>query len=300
MGIKRFFLTPLVTLVLAAGILSAQQAAPGNKNASSTQPAGKRPPQAKTQAEFADYNAASAMKGGAAMEKAADDFAAKYPGSELKPYLYAKAMHEYQVENDSPKMLAMGEKVLALDPDNTVALVITATVLSDTLTDTNPDQQKVALIRQRSNHALETADTALVAATGIPQDQVTAYKNTLRSMAHSALAITSLKSGDNADAEKEFKIAADLGKAQPDPFIWYHLALSQDRQGTAAVNTEEQQKKYSEALVSVREALRYTASNPELGKLAEGELKRLLQLTGQESGTTPAAQPQPSPSQQQR
>jgi tetratricopeptide (TPR) repeat protein len=298
MGIKRFFLTPLVTLVLAAGILYAQQPAPGNKN-SSTQPAGKRPPQAKTQAEFADYNAAFAVKGGAAMEKAADDFAAKYPNSELKPYLYAKAMHEYQVENDSPKMLATGEKVLALDPDNTVALVIVATVLSDNLTDPNPDQQKVALIRQRANHALETVDTALMT-TGIPQDQVTAYKNTLRSMAHSALAITSLKSGDNADAEKEFKIAAELGKAQPDPYVWYHLALAQDRQGTAAVNTEEQQKKYSEALVSVREALRYTASNPDLGKLAEGELKRLLQLTGGESGTTPAAQPQPSPSQQQR
>src|SRR5262249_45112630 len=147
-----------------------------------------RPPQAKTQAEFADYNSASAVKGGAAMEKSADDFAAKYPSSELKPFLYAKAMHEYQVENNSPKMLAMGEKVLALDPDNTVALVITATVLSDNLTDTNPDQQKVALARQRANHALETADTALVATTGIPQDQVTAYKNTLRSMAHSALA----------------------------------------------------------------------------------------------------------------
>ena len=297
---KRFLLIQIAVLFFTATLLPAQQPASGNK-ASSTQPAGKRLPQAKTQAEFADYNTAYAMKGGAAMEKAADDFAAKYPNSELKPYLYAKAMHEYQVENDSPKMLAMGEKVLTLDPDNTVALVITATVLSDGLADTNPDQQKVALVRQRASHALETVDTALATTSGIPQDQVTSYKNTLRAMAHSALAITSLKLGDNADAEKEFKIAAELGKAQPDPFVWYHLALAQDREGTAAVNTDEQQKKYSEALVSVREALRYTASNPDLGKLAEGELKRLEQLTGQQqSGTAPQAQPQPSPSQQQK
>lgn len=295
---KRLFFIFLLTFALANGVSPAQQSA-GNKN-SSAQPAGKRPPQAKTQAEFADYNTAYAITGGAPMEKAADDFAAKYPKSELKAYLYAKAMHEYQTENDSPKMLAMGEKVLALDPDNAVALVVTATVLSDNLADTSPDPQKVALVRQRVGHALETIDTSIATASGIPAEQVTAYKNVVRAMGHSALAITSLKSGDNVDAEKEFKIAAELGKAQPDPFVWYHLALAQDRQGTAAVNSEEQQKKYSEALVSIREALRHTASNPDLAKLADGELKRLLQLTGQESGTTAPAQPQPSPSQLQK
>jgi tetratricopeptide (TPR) repeat protein len=296
---KRFLLIPLAILVFAPTCLPAQQPAPGNKS-SSTQPDGKRPPQAKTQAEFADYKTAYAVTGGAAMEKAADDFSAKYPNSELRAYLYAKAMHEYQVENTPPKMLAMGDKVLALDPDHAVALVLTATVLSDTLTDSDPDAQKVATIRKRAGHALETVDTSVAAPPGTTAEQIAAYKNTLRAMAHSALGITDLKSGDSAGAEKEFKIAAETGKAQPDAFVWYHLALAQDRQGTAAASPEEQQKKYSEALVSVREALRYTASNPDLGKLAEGELKRLMQLTGQESGTAPQAQPQPSPSQERR
>ena len=62
-------------------------------------PAAKRPPQAKSQAEYKDYNTAYAITGGAAMEKAANDFAAKYPQSELTAYLYSKAMHEYQNEN---------------------------------------------------------------------------------------------------------------------------------------------------------------------------------------------------------
>lgn len=296
---NRLFFILLLTFALTAGMLPAQQAA-GNKN-SSGQPAGKRPLQAKTQAEYAAYNTAYALKGGAVVEKAADDFAAKYPDSELKPYLYAKAEHEYQQENNPAKMLAMGEKVLTLDPDNTFSLVLTATVLSDSLSaDDSDKQQKVSAIKLRAAHALENVDNTTLGTTGIPQDQITSYKNTLRSMAHSALGITSLKLGDNAEAEKELKLAADLGRAQPDPYIWYHLALAQDRQGTAAVNTEEQQKKYSEALVSIREALRYTASNPDLGKLADGELKRLQQLTGQESGTAAPPQPQPSPSQQQK
>jgi tetratricopeptide (TPR) repeat protein len=194
----------------------------------------------------------------------------------------------------------MGEKVLALDPDNSVALILTATVISDSLPNTDPDPDKVTIIRQRVAHAFETVDGALAGTQKISPEQLAAYKNTLRSMGHSALGITSLKSGDFAGAEKELKLAADLNSGKPDAYIWYHLALAQDRQGTASVNTEEQQKKYSEALVSVREALRYTSSNPDLEKLAQGELKRLQQLTGQQSGTEPQAPPQPSPSQQQK
>ena len=58
-----------------------------------TPPQGKRPPQAKTQPEFDAYNAAIAnQKDPAAMEKAADDFATKFPDSELRVLLYKAAM----------------------------------------------------------------------------------------------------------------------------------------------------------------------------------------------------------------
>src|ERR1700690_3243257 len=63
-------------------------------------PAGKRPPQAKTQDEFAAYKAAAALTDAAAQEKAANDFAAKYPDSELRVLLYKSAMHMYQQTNN--------------------------------------------------------------------------------------------------------------------------------------------------------------------------------------------------------
>src|SRR5271170_1532189 len=47
-------------------------------------PAAKRPPQAKTQPEFDAYKAAAAITDATAQEKAADDFAAKFPDSELR------------------------------------------------------------------------------------------------------------------------------------------------------------------------------------------------------------------------
>jgi tetratricopeptide (TPR) repeat protein len=100
-------------------------------------------------------------------------------------------------------------------------------------------------------------------------EQVAAYKSTLLSMAHSALGIMNLKTADDSGAEKELKAAADLNKTQPDPYIWYHLALSQDHQN-----------KYAAALESINQALRYTSSNPDLDKLAQGEHDRLMKLTG--------------------
>ena len=247
-----------------------------------TVPGPKPPAQAKTQKEFEDYNKAYALSGGATVDKAANDFAAAYPNSELRSFLYSKAMHEYQNEGNSAKTLEMGRKVVALDPDNSIALVLTATVLADGLSDTDPDrQQKIAEIRKDSEHALQTVDTAFVAPANATPEQVANYKNTLRSMARSALGIMELKTNDDAGAEKDLTAAADLTKTQPDPYIWYHLALAQDHQ-----------KKYAVALASVTQALQYTGSNADLKTLATAERDRLVQLTG---GTLPPSGQKPPP-----
>lgn len=264
-------------LCVSAAAMAQQQGSGSSKPA---QPAGKHVPQAKTKPEFADYNAAYAVSGGAASEKAAEDFAAKYPDSELKSFLYSKAMHEYQTENNKPKIEAMGEKVLQLDPDNPVALVLTATVLADTLADTDTDRaKKVAMIKKNSDHALETINSDFAPGANVSPEQLAAYKRTLQSMAHSALGIVALKSGDDAGAEKELKTAADANSSQPDPYVWYHLALAQDHQ-----------KKYPEALASVSKAVQYAGSDPELAVLAQGELTRLQTLN---QVAPDAAKPQP-------
>lgn len=270
----------LVMLCWLSATMISQQTAGASKQ---SQPAGKHVPQAKTHPEFNDYNAAYAIAGGAASEKAADDFAAKYPNSELKGFLYAKAMHEYQTENNQPKILSTGEKVLQIDPDNAVALVLTANVLSDALTETDPDhEKKVAEIRKNGGRALQVMEANFSPSANATPEQVEAYKKTLQALAHSALGITSLKMGDDAGAESELKAASQVNPSQPDPFIWYHLALAQDHQ-----------KKYEDALVSVKHAVENSGSNPEIGALAKGEQNRLLTLTGGASSAPekPAAQP---------
>jgi len=265
---KRFLFALVITAVAATTMHSVQSGV-------------RLPPQAKTQAEYSDYNTAYALSTGAAMEKAADDFAGKYTASELRPLLYTKAMHLYQMENNAPKILAMGEKVLSLDPDDTLALVMAATVLSDGLGETDLDrQEKINKIKKYTTRALATVDSNNYSPpAGITAEQAKTYKNMLAFMAHSALGILDLKTGDNAGAEKELLTAADQGATQQDPYVWYHLALAQDHQ-----------EKYALALASVNRALQYSSGNPELEQLAKGERDRLSKLVAPQNAP-PAAVP---------
>ena len=256
----RGFLTKIAWLVCVALVTGAvaQEVARGSPP--------ERRPRAKTQQERDDFNHAYALTEGTAAELAADIFASRYPDSELRRYLYSSAMLQYQRENKPEKMLAMGEKVLALDPDDPLALVLTATALADNLGDHDRDRElKIGEISRKASKAIQAAERGFGSAGASPSAAV--YKTMLQSMAYSALGIMKLKTGDDAGAEKDLRLALDLGKVRPDPYVWYHLALAQDHR-----------KKYAAALSSVEQALQLASSNPELQKLAEAEHERLIGL----------------------
>ncbi len=261
----------LLGVLLLAASLFAQQAPSASQ-------APKPAPHPKTQQEGTDYNTAARTTGGAAMEAAADGFAQKYPDSELRENLYLRAMHEYQAENQPPKMAAMAQKVLQLDPNNSVALVLTATVLADQLPDARPSGQSdevlqpkpdptIPEIKKNAGHALETIDTSFSPPPGASPEQVAAYKNMLKAMAHAAIGLTDLKTGDDAGAETELKAAAELNKAQPDPYTWYQLALAQ-----------EHLKKYADALASANEGLKHAGSDANVSNLLTQERDKLTKL----------------------
>jgi tetratricopeptide (TPR) repeat protein len=258
---QRLPLVPMALLTLSLGAM-----APPARAMQRTSPAS--PIHAKSQQELADYDADYSLNGGGAMEQAAISFAQKYPESELRLYLFARAMREYQRENNATGIQRMGEKVLALDPDHPIALVLTATALADNLGPSDPDRdKKIAEIKKNATRALQTVRTRFVPPTGATPQQAAVYKTTLEAMAYSALGMTNLKTGDYNEAEKNLKQAAELDKIHPDPYVWYHLALAQDHR-----------KKYPAALNSVEQALQLASSNPDLQKLAETEHQRLSRL----------------------
>jgi tetratricopeptide (TPR) repeat protein len=247
---------------------------PGSAQAGSAAPAapqGKRPPQAKTQAEFDGYNAAIAnQKDPVAMEKAADDFATKFPDSELRALLFKAAMRGYQNANNGDKMMEESQKLLKLDPDDPEALIASAEVIAERTRDTDLDKaQRFAQATKYAQHALETIDTDVPVSANVPQAQIDAYKGLLRSSAYSVLGTIQYDQDKYADAQGYFQKSIDAYPSQPDPVVVLRLALALDKQG-----------KYGDALKEANRAVDLTQEGTAAGTTARHERDRLVQLTG--------------------
>jgi tetratricopeptide (TPR) repeat protein len=238
-------------------------------------PAGKRPPAAKTQPEFEAYKAAVAQTDGAALEKAADDFATKFPDSELRGTLYTAAMQRYQQSNNADKMMGTARKVLAIDADDPAALVGVAQALAEQTRDTDLDKdQKIAESKKDAERALVTVDTDLPTS-GYPPEQLSAVKNYLRSEAYYILGTLSFKASNWAEAETNLRKSIDALPQQPDTVAVFRLAVALDMQN-----------KIPEAMKYADQAVELTKDRPDsgVGKAARDEKDRLTKLSG---GTAP-------------
>jgi len=239
-----------------------------------TTPAGKRPPQAKTQPEFDAYKAAAALTDPAAQEKAVGEFATKFPDSELRPLLYKSVMHEYQQANNAEKMLEMAQKVLSFDADDPEALVSVAQVLAERTRETDLDKdQRLGEAKKDAQRALVTVDTD-VPSSGYPPEQLAAFKNFLRSEAYEILGTMDYNAKAWADAEGNLRKSIDAFPQQLDPVGVLRLSLTLD-----------QENKYPEALKYANQAVDLTKEGTASGDAARKERDRLTQLTG---GAVPA------------
>ena len=234
-------------------------------------PAGKRPPAAKTQPEFEAYKAAVAQTDPAALEKSADDFAAKFPDSELRAMLYTTAMQRYQQANNTDKMVDMARKVLSIDPDDPAALVEIAQALAERTHDTDLDKdQRLAEAKKNAEHALVTIDTD-IPTSGYPPEQLVAFKNFLRSEAYVILGTLSFKASNWPDAELNLRKSIEALPQQPDPVAVFRLAVALDMQN-----------KLPEAMKYADQAVDLTKDRPDsgVGKAARDEKDRLTKLSG--------------------
>jgi len=238
-------------------------------------PAGKRPPKANSTEEFNDYKTAAALTDAAALEKAADDFAKKYPDSELRTLLYTGAMQRYQQANDADNMLATAKKVLAIDPDDPGALVGAAQTIAEKTRDTDLDKdEKNAEAKKYAERALVTVDTD-VPTSGYPAEQLAAFKGFLRSEAYFVLGTLSFNAKNWTDAEANMRKSIDALPQQPDPIAVFRLAVALDMQN-----------RVPDALKFANQAVDLTKDRPDspAGKAARAEQDRLNKLN---VGTAP-------------
>ena len=264
----------------------AQQSPPATGQAppaQGAQPAGKRPPQAKSQPEYDAYNAAVKNTDPAAFEKAADDFATKFPDSELRILLYKTALRNYQAANNSEKTEAMGRKVLSIDGDDPEALVMVAEVIAERTRDTDLDKdQRYDEATKMAQKATTTVDTDVTPPPGTPQEKLDAYKSLLRSNAYSIVGTIAYKKENYPLAQENLQKSIDAYPAQLDPVVVLRLALSLDKQ-----------QKYPEALKVANRAVEVAQAqnNAQVLTVSQRERDRLQQLTGSTPPAQPASQP---------
>ena len=275
----------MIGTVLAVATWSlAQTKAPATQNAPAGQqgtpapaaPQGKRPPAAKTTPEYEAYKTAAALTDAAAAEKAADDFATKFPDSELRIVLFKNAMRSYQRTGNSDKIIEMGRKALAIDGDDPEALVTVASELAEKTRDTDLDKdQRLDEAMKMAQKAIQTVDTDIAIGQNTPE-QIEAYKGQLRSFAYSIIGTLEFKKDNFAGAETDLRKSIDAYPSQPDPVVVLRLAISLDRQN-----------KYAEALKEASHAVELTQDGTGAGKLARQERDRLTQLVGGPGTTQP-------------
>jgi tetratricopeptide (TPR) repeat protein len=263
--------------VLASCLMAAQAQPSASTPASSSAPqtgastAGRPPVQTKTREEYKAYQEAVANgQTPEALEKAADDFAAKFPASDVRVLLYRAAMSSYQNAGNPEKMMDMGLKVLAIDKDDPEALIGIAEILEERTGPTDLDrQQRSEQVVEDASHALKTMDTDLAIPAGTPPDRVDAYKKYLRSTALAIIGTMYYKQEHFAEAEAKLRDAMDTDASDPDPVVVLRLALALD-----------QQKKYSDALEQANRAVELTQEGTDLGRMARNERDRLVVQSG--------------------
>jgi len=292
-------LTLAMAVVLLAASVALAQAnsnktpapAQGAQGAAAPAPAGPHPPQAKSKEEYDAYNLAASKTDPAQAEAAADEFAQKFPASELKELLYVRAMNLYQQQNNSAKVIAMGRKAIELNPTDPVSLVAVASALVMDTRDTDLDRDaRFAEATKDAQAALDNIDTGLQVPPNVPPDRLAAAKANLRSIAYDTLGVIAMNKKDYAGAEQNFQKAADLMKDQPDSVVYLRLSVAQDNE-----------KKYEAALDSANKAAQYATEGSAEKNLAKQQQARLQKLLADKNTpstspatTAPTTQPPPT------
>lgn len=282
----------IILLTLVAGMAAAQSAARNAAQASNqaaapataqpeakpaaqdsavsvTEPtqAAHKAPQPKTQAEYDSFQAATTLTDAAKLEAAATEFAQRFPESELRGYLFQQAMGQYQAAGDGDKSLEMARAVLKYEPNNAVALLTAAQMLSERTHDFDLDHnERLSEAEADARNALRHAGDVTPPA-GMTATQFAEVMAQLRGTAHEVLGTVSFKRADYFNAIKEYNAAINEERERTDAVVYLRLAVSHDKSDDA-----------QSALHAADKAIALSQPGSQIRQLAEREKDRLLKL----------------------
>jgi hypothetical protein len=245
------------------------------------QSAASKTPQAKSKAEFEAYQAAVTQTDPARLEATATQFAQRYPASELRAYLFQRAMGLYQQADNPAKSLEMARAVLKYDPGNPLALLGAAQALAERTRDEDLDrdarlQEAGADGEGALKHAADVMRPANLSAA-----QFAAEVTQLRGAAHEVLGTVAYKQREYRKAVEEYSAAIAVEKEHIDAVVWLRLAAAHDKLA-----------EYSLGIGDAQKAIAASPPASPVRQLAEQEITRLKSLAAAAATRPVAGQPE--------
>jgi tetratricopeptide (TPR) repeat protein len=155
-------------------------------------------------------------------------FVVKYPQSRYRPPVYSNLTIAYLQDGDVAKMEEVGEKEIALNPNDGQTLAILGQTIPRSWNPSAPDAaQKLDKAEQYAKRALEVVPT-MAKPESITDEQFTRAKNQTLAMAHSGLGLVCVRRGKFAEAISDLEQAVKMDP-QPDPVNYYLLGISNQK-----------------------------------------------------------------------
>jgi tetratricopeptide (TPR) repeat protein len=182
--------------------------------------------------EDAAYKAFDAvpMTDGDKKIKAAEDFVQKYPQSRYLPPVYSMMVKLYLQSNQVEKMQDVGEKEVAISPNDVQTLAILGQTLPRAWRASMPNaQEQLNKAEKYSKSAIELTPT-IPKPEGMADAQFTIAKNQTLAMAHSGLGLVYFRRGKYDDAIPEFEEATKIDPSpEIDPVNYYILGIADEK-----------------------------------------------------------------------
>lgn len=179
--------------------------------------------------EDAAYKSFQAVNSADAAKKieVGEAFLLKYSESRYKSPVYGALTYAYLQAGNMQKMQEVGEKELALMPNDVSTLALLAQTLPRGLhgSASSPEAvQVLAKAEQYSKQAIEITPT-LPKPEGLTEEAFASAKNQTLAMAHSGLGLVYVRRGKNSEAIPELEQAVKIDP-NPDPVNYYLLGMA--------------------------------------------------------------------------
>jgi len=157
-----------------------------------------------------------------------EEFVKKYPESRYRPEVYSILVRGYLSLGEVDKMEIVGDKEIALNPNDAQTLAIVGSTLPRVMNSSTPEPQKrLEKAEQYSKKALEVLPT-LAKPEELTDADFLKAKDQTSAMAYSGLGLVAFRRSKFAEAVPNFEKAVKLDPI-PDPVNFYLLGIANEK-----------------------------------------------------------------------